>query len=623
MIDSSHLCSIMSDSTQKQRATDNPPSSNVDYLPPAALASALRESDQVAELHQTIAQLQNQVQSLQMQQALLQQVIDNTNATIFVKDYRRSDGAYILINKVAIQAPQIQASPQLLNDYDLFPQEIAELFRRADREILVTGKSQRFEEVEPHTDGLHATLVAKFPIFDPAGEIYAVGGISYDISALKQAEEALRLQEEALLACSNGIVIADMQQPDGPLVFVNPAFEAMTGYTAAEAIGQNWRLLHGPATDPKTIRQLHEAIKAGESCTVTLQNYRKDGTPFWNQLTISPIFDAQQQVTHYLGIQVDVSDRQRLEAERQQAEVQLRQQTIDLENTLSDLRRTQSQLVQSEKMSSLGQLVAGVAHEINNPVSFIYGNLEHADAYIQALLDLVSLYQQHYPEPVEAISEAIAAMNLAFVVEDLPKTLDSMKVGAERIHNIVLSLRTFSRAADRIDQAADLHAGIDSTLMILKGRLQTGRIPIQVVKEYGELPLLQCYAGQLNQVFMNLLVNAIDAIESTYLEDDRDQPAPTITITTQRIDQQVVIQISDNGPGMDELVLARLFDPFFTTKPVGKGTGLGLSICYQIITEKHQGQLTCRSALGKGAQFTIFLPIQLTAKSMLPDLNKS
>jgi signal transduction histidine kinase len=267
--------------------------------------------------------------------------------------------------------------------------------------------------------------------------------------------------------------------------------------------------------------------------------------------------------------------------------------------------------VQSEKMSSLGQLVAGVAHEINNPVSFIYGNLEHADTYARDLLDLVALYQTHYPTPVEAISEAMAAMNLEFLTEDFPKTLNSMKMGAERIHNIVLSLRTFSRTADSLDPAADLHAGLDSTLMILKGRLQAGRSPIQVVKNYGDLPPVRCYVGQLNQVFMNLLVNAIDAIEEGYAQSDAaNLPEPTITLTTECVNQQVIIQFSDNGPGIPETVRSQMFDPFFTTKPAGKGTGLGLSICYQIVTEKHQGQLACRSAIGAGAQFIITIPVQ-------------
>jgi two-component system, NtrC family, sensor kinase len=576
-------------------------------------AQELLSGTEVDVLQATIAQLRQEVQALQARQALLQQVIDNTNATIFIKDYRDTDGAYILINQTAIQAPQIQATSRLLNDYDLFPHEIAELFRQADHQVMQTGASLRFEEVEPHADGLHATLVAKFPVFDSDGAVYAVGGISYDISDFKRVEETLRLREAALLASSNGIVIADMQQPDEPLIFVNPAFEAMTGYLAAEVMGRNPRFLQGEASDPQMIQQLRTAIKAGVGCTVTLQNYRKDGTRFWNQLTISPIYDDHRQVTHYVGIQMDVSDRQRIEAERQQAALQLKQQATDLETALRELQRTQGQLVQSEKMSSLGQLLAGVAHEINNPVSFIYGNLEHASAYAHDLLNLVMLYQDHYPEPDATISEAIEAMNLAFLCQDFPKTLDSMKVGAERIHNIVLSLRTFSRTTDRLDPAADLHAGLDSTLMILKGRLQTGRRPIQVVKDYGHLPPVSCYAGQLNQVFMNLLVNAIDALETGWVEaDPTNQPSdPTITIVTRLEQQQVVIQISDNGPGMTKTVQSRLFDPFFTTKPAGHGTGLGLSICYQIITEKHQGQLACQSAPGEGSRFTITIPVQL------------
>ncbi|MGB0562398.1 MAG: PAS domain-containing protein [Spirulinaceae cyanobacterium] len=288
--------------------------------------------------------------------------------------------------------------------------------------------------------------------------------------------------------------------------------------------------------------------------------------------------------------------------------------TDELEDLLQQLQKAQAQLVQSEKMSSLGQMVAGIAHEINNPVNFIHGNLSHARSYINDLLALIEAYQFHYPQPDNAIRAMIADIDLDFLVEDVPHLLQSMKVGTDRIREIVLSLRTFSRLDESEIKAVNLHEGLDSTLTILQPRLreQSGRPGIQVVKDYGELPPIECYAGQLNQVFMNILSNAIDALE----EPDRprspaalEQASNRITIKTRVMNRQIVIRFTDNGPGIRPAVQARLFDPFFTTKTVGKGTGLGLSISYQIVTEKHEGKLTCTSKPGE-TTFTVELPIQ-------------
>jgi two-component system, NtrC family, sensor kinase len=313
-------------------------------------------------------------------------------------------------------------------------------------------------------------------------------------------------------------------------------------------------------------------------------------------------------------LQQVVQQLQKALSDRQFAELQLKQQAQSLEQALSNLQRTQSQLIQSEKMSSLGQLVAGIAHEINNPVSFIYGNVNHVEAYFHSLLSLIGHYQNHYPSPAPIITKAIAAMELDFLRDDMPKLLESMRRGAERIKKIVLSLRSFARMDESEYKAVDLHDGIESTLMILENRLksQAHRSTIEIIREYEDLPLVECYAGQLNQVFLNILVNAIDAFDEqeqnvNLLENQRN----FIRITTSVVDNQyIAIRFIDNGSGIEEADQKRLFDPFFTTKPVGKGTGMGLAIAYQTVTERHGGTLECKSSVGQGAEFVLKIPLQ-------------
>ena len=291
-------------------------------------------------------------------------------------------------------------------------------------------------------------------------------------------------------------------------------------------------------------------------------------------------------------------------------------QAEQLSAALENLQKTQAQLIQTEKMSSLGQLVAGVAHEINNPVNFIYGNLSHANDYSQDLLELVLLYQKYYPNPAPEIQDRAAAIDLEFLMEDMPKMLDSMKIGADRIRQIVLTLRNFSRIDEAEMKPVDIHEGIDSTLLILQNRLKAKSDPtgIKVVKEYGALPKVECYAGQLNQVFMNIISNAIDALTHYNIqrcEEETRQYPSIIKICTETLHpSHIRVRISDNGAGMTEAVKARLFDPFFTTKPADLGTGLGLSISYQIVVEKHGGSLKCISTPGQGTEFSIEIPIQ-------------
>jgi signal transduction histidine kinase len=284
------------------------------------------------------------------------------------------------------------------------------------------------------------------------------------------------------------------------------------------------------------------------------------------------------------------------------------EQAAKLEVTLCELQQAQTQLIQAEKMSSLGQMVAGIAHEINNPVSFIFGNLTYTEEYTGKLMKLLQMYRDEYPEPSPAIQEAIEVFELDFLLDDLPKMLSSMQVGATRIRDIVRSLRNFSRLDESDMKKVNIHEGIDSTLMILEHRLkvQPDRPAIQIVKEYGQLPLVECYAGLLNQVFMNIIANAIDV-----LQEPLENPG-IIRIRTEVEGTLAVIRIADNGAGITEQVKQRIFDPFYTTKRIGSGTGMGLAISHSIIVEKHKGEIKCFSVVGKGTEFRIEIPIKRT-----------
>lgn len=297
-------------------------------------------------------------------------------------------------------------------------------------------------------------------------------------------------------------------------------------------------------------------------------------------------------------------------AERTQ---ELNSKNSHLQEILEELRSTQLQMVQSEKMSSLGQLVAGIAHEINNPVSFIHGNLSHVDRYSKDLLKLVQVYQSHYPNPPKKILSILDELELDFLSEDLGKILQSMQSGTNRIRQIVVSLQNFSWLDRSELMAVDLHECIDNTLNILDHKLRgiADSENIEVLKDYGELPLVECYPSKINQVFMNLLSNAIYILEESV--QSHKKQSRRIWITTQVVnDDWVQIAIADNGIGIPEDLQARIFDPFFTTKPVGKGTGLGLSISYQIVTERHKGSMRCESSIGEGTIFAIDLPIRQT-----------
>lgn len=484
--------------------------------------------------------------------------------------------------------------------------------RVRDRQILAGGELVEIPEVAVETPhrGRRWLHVKQVPLRDEdeAEMPQYLLAICEDITERKQTEAALQHSERhyrrIVETASEGVWMFDAESKT---TFANARMAEMLGYSPEQMQGRS--LFDFMDEEGRRVYESYlQRRRQGLPERHDFRFRRRDGSDLWAIVSATPILDDGGEFIGVLRMITDISDRKQAEIEIRQSKSRLKAKNEQLKQTLGKLKRTQAQLVQSEKMVSLGQLVAGVAHEINNPTSFIYGNVEHAEHYIQELVELLELYRQHYPNPdpeIEALSEDI---DLDFLLEDLPKLLGSMKSGADRIHQIVLSLRNFSRHDEAERKPVDLHEGIESTLTILQHRLKaTGRrLEIEVVREYGQLPRLDCYAGQLNQVFMNLLANAIDALE--------DRERPQIRIRTEcRGGDRVAISIGDNGAGMNPEVLRRSFDPFFTTKPVGKGTGMGLFVVHQIVVEQHGGRIDCHSKPGEGARFEIELPIAASA----------
>ncbi|MBE9041293.1 PAS domain S-box protein [Oscillatoriales cyanobacterium LEGE 11467] len=447
------------------------------------------------------------------------------------------------------------------------------------------------------------------------GEVICYG-CTIDVTDRKRVEAEVAKLSLVASQTDSAVVITDKH---GLTEWVNDSFVRISGYTFKEVQGKKpGSLLQGPLTSLETVDRIRETIRAQKPFQGEILNYDKQGRSYWLWLSINPVFDSNGELSQFIAIESDINDRK-------QYELQLKQQTEELEKTLSELKRTQVQLVQSEKMSSLGQLVAGIAHEINNPVNFIYGNLTYVNEYAEDLLAIIKVYQTHYPDPPPEVREDLDRDEVEFLQADLTKLLKSMRVGADRIREIVLSLRTFSRLDEADVKEVDIHEGIESTLTILQSRLKAHSVriagteyyrgEISVIKDYGKLPMVECYSGPLNQVFMNIIANAIDAMEErdrTRTPAEIQQNPSTIRIATVADDAsgRVTIRIVDNGPGIPQEIQSRIFDPFFTTKDIGKGTGLGMSISYQIVTEKHQGSLECISQLGRGTEFAIEIPVR-------------
>jgi two-component system, NtrC family, sensor kinase len=496
-----------------------------------------------------------------------------------------------------------------------------------EKQVLERGYSDTYEKEYIRKDGtVFPVELTAYCQRNDFGQPETMWAIVRDISFRKQAEAEIIRSKDLLESIFNESADA--------IFLVNPetnlitdcnqrAVELFEASSKNELLNIEGHTLQKEGFTPEEVSSIMDELNRYGVWSRELEYVTRTGNLFWGNIAVKPIHVAGQNMN--LIRVTDITDRKWAEEALRQSEAREREKAQALELTLSELKQTQGQLIQTEKMSSLGRMVAGVAHEINNPVSFIYGNLVHARRYFQDLIGLIKTYQQSYPNPTPEIQQVAEEIDLDFLVEDWQKLMNSMRVGTDRIREIVLSLRNFSRLDEKELKPVDIHEGINNTLLILQHRLRAegNAGEIEVIKDYGQLPLVTCYASQLNQVFMNLLANAIDALET--------QTSPRrITISTkvvscqssvvsgqeqqttddeQRTTDWVAIRIADNGSGMSEEVKKKIFDPFFTTKPVRSGTGLGLSISHQIVVEKHRGQLKCISAPGQGTELIVEIPV--------------
>jgi two-component system, NtrC family, sensor kinase len=440
-------------------------------------------------------------------------------------------------------------------------------------------------------------------------------------AALRQSEQKYR---DLIEKGSDVVFSLDLA---GNFTYLSPQVKPIIGYEVEELLGKSSFPLTHPEDVPACMAAVEKLMQGESVFNLEYRGQCKDGSWNWYTNNLSPVFDPSGQIIGLQGILRVINQQKQAEAELQDKNRQLQQQAETLEKTLHELSQTQLQLLRSEKMSALGQLVAGVAHEINNPVSFIYGNLSHADRAFQDVLHLVELYQKHYPQPIFEIQTALSDIDLNYLQEDTQKLFTSMRVGADRIKQIVLSLRNFARLDESATKTVNLHDGLESSLTLLQNRFNatSDRPEIRLHRQYGQLPLVECFAGELNQVLMQVLTNAIDALVSS---SSTSQTAPQIWLQTSydQNQQTVTLQIRDNGSGIPAAIRDRIFEPFFTTKPVGKGTGMGLAVSYQIVCDRHRGALDMRSycpdeldecpswLMGEpsGSEFIMTIPIRLS-----------
>ncbi|BAU14305.1 PAS/PAC sensor signal transduction histidine kinase [Leptolyngbya sp. NIES-3755] len=567
----------------------------------------------------------------------LWQVLDRVAVPIFIIDRQHR---IVFANRALCQRSHYNLSEFLENVDRIFSSELRDdevIFQTGTQVIQsgylydATGIAQEISLVKSITYGAAGTPYIVATINDLLSQPKAQATqLEQEIQERKAAEAALvRSQQRLTLLIQQSPFMFVEWSADYKIQTWNATAQRVFGYHRSEAVGRSLDEILPELAREEVLDQIAPLLTQS-GVTQQIQNHcTQSGKAIVCEWYHYPLLAPNGSVMSIVSMGIDITDRFRVETEREQtaialkqSESQLRQQAQELETAFKQLQKTQAQLIQTEKMSSLGQLVAGIAHEINNPVSFIYGNVEPAKQYIEDLLHIIHLYQTDHPVPSDRVAEEIEDADLEFLRHDLFKLLDSMGTGAERIRDIVRSLRTFSRHDEADLKAVDLYEGIDSTLMLLQHLLKSNRASgnpilrptIQVVKHYTTLPKVQCFAGLLNQVFINIFSNAIEAINDRWQAEEMDF-TPTIEIQTSlfqetKSSEWVRVSISDNGIGMTAATHSRLFDPFFTTKPIGQGSGLGLSVSYQIVSEQHGGRLKCDRTSKRGATFVIEIPVK-------------
>ncbi len=481
------------------------------------------------------------------------------------------------------------------------------------------GYSKKFEHRLIRADGDVRHLNCCIQTDSEQGKIVRLFGTVLDITEQKRTraerEAAFKQLSEIKYALDQSAIVA-ITDSRGRIEYVNHKFSELCGYTPEEIIGKTHRFLNSGYHPPEFFANLWKTISQGQVWKGEICNQSKRGDIYWVDTTIVPILGEQKKPHSYLAIRFDITEQKQTQSQLKLLiqdksklirESQAKSEAI--KQAYEALQETQSQLIQAEKMSSLGQLAAGIAHEINNPICFILGNLPHLRDYFEDLLSLLTLYQDNYPQPSSTIEEMLDDINLDFMGSDLPKILTSLETGTQRISEIVRSLRTFSSLDEAGLKSVDIHKNIDSALVLLGHRLKKiQHHKIKIIKHYDDIPNIKCHSSLLNQVFMNLFLNAIDAIEERVNHETDPNYVGTLTITTAMESSKLIyISIQDNGIGISPEAQAKIFNPFFSTKPIGTGTGMGLPISYQIINKQHKGDLSFTSIPGQGSEFFIQL----------------
>jgi two-component system, NtrC family, sensor kinase len=579
------------------------------HLKPKTLA--LMTARDMREQRAARSQLHQKEAELKENQERLQAILDHSPAVIYVKDL---EGRYLLTNhrhEALFHLAPGQARGK--TDLELFPRHIALAFRENDRRIIETGLPSEFEEIAPHDDGPHTYISIKFPLRDSGGKIYAVCGISTDISERKRMEEE---RDRFFTLALDMLCIAGF---DGYFKRLNPSWEKTLGWTNDQLLNVPYLEFVHPDDRAATIAEAGR-LAAGDYQTISFENrYRcADGSYKWLLWNAAPLWSNQLIYAAARDITLRKEAEKHLArtadelslAYRQAQELagNLEQSVASERKAHQELKKAQSRLVQSERLIALGQMVAGVAHEINNPLTFLTNNFVVLERDVLALRDLLARYQkadpilsEHQPDLFRAVTDQAAAVDLTYIFGNLDGIFNRSREGLKRIQQIVRDLRNFARLDEGDLHEINLNTGIESTINIVRGQVSKKKVELRV--DFGSLPLVTCYPARINQVVLNLLVNAVDACGDNGI----------VTVRTRTGARGVQIHVIDSGCGIPPAIRDRIFDPFFTTKPPGKGTGLGLSISHGIV-EDHGGTIEVESTPGQGTHFTVTLPLRPPAK---------